>query len=235
MLVDIGLIDEIQMIRTDNGTMSIGAGVRQRVAEISPQVRADVPLVSKAISYIGHLQNRNRGTVGGSIAHADPASELPATVTALRATLVVRSIKGERLIDANDFFVGALSTALATGEMLCEIRIPIKRATRSHIMELSTRSGDFALAGVAGQLGIDGDKVEEVDLVAFGVDSTPLRLVEAESAIRGRVPTADVIKETAALASSAVDTSFGDIHADGAYRAAVVAEYSYRVLQEMTK
>jgi carbon-monoxide dehydrogenase medium subunit len=235
VLIDIGMVEDIQHIRVDNGTISIGAGVRQRAAEISPVVRGAIPLVPKAISYIGHLQNRNRGTVGGSIAHADPASELPATVSALGATMVVRSAGGERLIPTDEFFVGPLSTALEAGEMLCDIRIPIKSAARSHIIELSTRTGDFALAGVAGQLSMEGEKVAEVDLVAFGVDSTPLRLTAAEGAVRGQAPNPEVLKEAAALAASAVDATFGDIHSDGAYRAAVVGEYSYRVLQEMTK
>jgi aerobic carbon-monoxide dehydrogenase medium subunit len=235
VLIDIGLIEEIQQIRVDDGTISIGAGVRQRAAEISVVVRNSAPLVCQSISYIGHLQNRNRGTVGGSIAHADPASELPATVSALGATMVVRSVNGERLIPADEFFVGPLTTALETGEMLCEIRIPIKRSARSHIIELSTRAGDFALAGVAGQLVMAGETVGEIDLVAFGVASTPLRLTDAEAVIRGRAPSPDVLDEVAASATSAVDDTFGDIHSDGAYRAAIVGEYSYRVLHEMTR
>ena len=235
VLIDIGLIEEIQQIRVDDGTLSIGAGVRQRVAEISPVVRNAAPLVCQSIGYIGHLQNRNRGTVGGSIAHADPASELPATVSALGATMVVRSVNGERLIPADEFFVGPLTTALETGEMLCDIRIPIKQSARSHIIELSTRTGDFALAGVAGQMVMAGGVVAEIGLVAFGVASTPLRLAEAEAVIRGQAPSSEILDEAAGLAISAVDDTFGDIHSDGAYRAAIVGEYSYRVLEEMTK
>ena len=149
--------------------------------------------------------------------------------------MVVRSVNGERLIPADEFFVGPLTTALETGEMLCDIRIPIKQSARSHIIELSTRTGDFALAGVAGQMVMAGGVVAEIGLVAFGVASTPLRLAEAEAVIRGQAPSSAILDEAAGLAISAVDDTFGDIHSDGAYRAAIVGEYSYRVLQEMTK
>lgn len=235
VLVDIALLDQIQTIADDNGTLSIGAGVSQGNAEQSPDVRRAAPLVAKSIGYIGHLQNRNSGTVGGSVAYADPAAELPAVLTTLQATMVLRSSGAERMVPADEFFVGPFTTALGSGEMLYEIRIPKKPAARSHIIELSLRSGDFALAGVAGQLTMTGDGVGDIDLVAFGVDAVPLRLTEAEAAIRGREPSPAVLEDAAALAASAVDPSFGDVHADGAFRATVVGEYTHRVLLEMTR
>ena len=235
VLVDIALVDEIGSIRVEDGTLSIGAGVRQRVAELSSDVGEASPLLSESISHIGHLQNRMRGTVGGSLAHADPAAELPAVMTCLGATMVVRSGGGERSIPAEDFFVGPFTTALGDSEMLCDVRIPINQSARSYILELSLRKGDFALAGVCGQLTLSEGRVVDVDLVAFGVDAVPLRLTEAEDAVRGRVPAPDVLAEATGFAVSAVDPSFGDVHADGAYRAAVVGEYAYRGLVEMTR
>ena len=235
VLVDIAMIDEIQTIRDEGETLSIGAGVRQRAAELSAEVRQAAPLVAESISYIGHLQNRSSGTVGGSLAHADPAAELPAVLTSLRATMMVRSMQGARAVPADEFFIGPFTTALGPEEMLTEVRIPKKPDARTHIVELSLRSGDFALAGVAGQLTMAGETVGELDLVAFGVDAVPLRLTAAEESVRGRTPTQDVLAEAMALATSAVDTSFGDVRADGAFRATVVGEYTYRSLQEMTR
>ena len=235
VLVDIALVDEISSIRVEDGTLSIGAGVRQRVAELSPDVGKASPLLSESLSHIGHLQNRVRGTVGGSLAHADPAAELPAVMMCLGATMIVRSASGERSIPAEEFFVGPFATALGESEVLCDIRIPINPSARSHILELSLRKGDFALAGVCGQLILSDGKVADLDLVAFGVDAVPLRLTGAEDAVRGREPAPAILTEATRLAGSAVDPSFGDVHADGAYRAAVVGEYTYRCLVEMTR
>ncbi len=235
VLVDIALVDEVRAIRIENGALSIGAGVRQRVAELSSDVGETAPLLSASVSHIGHLQNRIRGTVGGSLVHADPAAELPAVMMCLGATMVVRSGAGERSIPAEEFFLGPFTTALGDSEMLCDIRIPIIPSARSHILELSLRRGDFALAGVCGQLTLSEGRVADLDLVAFGVDAVPLRLAEAEDAVRGREPTPDIVMEAMELASSAVDDSFDDVHADGAYRAAVVGEYTYRSLVEMTR
>ena len=235
VLVDIALVDEIGAISVEDGILSIGAGVRQRVAELSSDVREACPLLSESVSHIGHLQNRIRGTVGGSLAHADPAAELPAVMMCLGATMVVRSGGGERSIPAEEFFVGPFTTTLGDNEMLCDVRIPVNPSARSHILELSLRKGDFALAGVCGRLTMSEGRVADVDLVAFGVDAVPLRLTEAEDAVRGRVPDPDILREAMRLANSAVDPSFGDVHADGAYRAAVVGEYAYRGLVEMTR
>ena len=235
VLVDIALVDEIGAIRVEDGTLSIGAGVRQRAAELSTDVGEASPLLSESISHIGHLQNRLRGTVGGSLAHADPAAELPAVMMCLGATMVVRSAGGERSIPAEAFFVGPFTTVLGDNEMLCDVRIPINPSARSHILELSMRKGDFALAGVCGQLTLSEGRVADVDLVAFGVDAVPLRLTEAEDAVRGHEPAPDILSEAKRLAGAAVDASFGDVHADGAYRAAVVGEYTYRGLVEMTR
>ncbi len=235
VLVDVALVEEIRAIRVEGGMLSIGAGVPQRVAELSTDVAAASPLLSESISHIGHLQNRIRGTVGGSLAHADPAAELPAVMICLGATMVVRSAGGERSIPAEEFFVGPFTTVLGDSEMLCDIRIPINPSARSHILELSLRKGDFALAGVCGQLTLSGGRVADLDIVAFGVDAVPQRLTEAEDAVRGREPAPDLLTEAMRLAGSAIDPSFGDVHADGAYRAAVVGEYTYRVLVEMIR
>ena len=115
VLVDIALLDQIQTIADDNGTLSIGAGVSQGNAEQSPDVRRAAPLVAKSIGYIGHLQNRNSGTVGGSVAHADPAAELPAVLTTLQATMVLRSSGAERMVPADEFFRWALHHSFGIG------------------------------------------------------------------------------------------------------------------------
>jgi CO/xanthine dehydrogenase FAD-binding subunit len=156
ILVDLGRVAGLDHVRESNGHVAIGALTRQRAAELSPAVRRHAPLLAEALPYIGHPTIRNRGTIGGSLAHADPAAELPAVAAALDAELVVASANGRRTVKADQFFVAYLTTSLAPDEVLVELRLPRPSpTTRVAFTELSRRHGDFALVGVAAALDVD--------------------------------------------------------------------------------
>jgi len=232
VLIDLNRIPELASMGRSNGSIRIGAMVRQRTAETSVDVREAAPLIGQALRYVGHLQIRNRGTVGGSIAHADPAAELPAVALATGAEMVARSPRGERTIPAGEFFQGPFTTALAPDEILVEVRFPATEGARTAFMEFARRSGDFALGGVAVILRADGGVVGEVSLVALGMAGEPRRLSGAEAAIRGRELTPDAIGEAGAAASGDVDP-FTDVHADAEYRRELIGVLVRRALKEV--
>src|SRR5947209_10408029 len=152
-IVDINHISELNYIEAEDGYLAIGATVRQRQVERSSLAQAQHPMLIDVVQHIGHMQIRNRGTVAGSIAHADPAAELPALLTCLNGEVVAQSIHGERIIKADEFFTGYLSTSLKSGEMLTEIRFPwIAPQAGWAVMEFTRRSGDYALVGAAAVL-----------------------------------------------------------------------------------
>src|SRR6478736_489442 len=157
-LVDIARLPELADIRDDDGALAVGAGVTHAQAERSEQVEAAAPLLARALPQIGHQAIRNRGTVCGSLAHADPAAELPAVALALDATLAVTSPRGERTLTPAEFFQGYLSTALEPDELLTEVRLPAWPATATcAVLELSRRHGDFALVGIAAMVTLADD------------------------------------------------------------------------------
>jgi len=215
-LVDVTRVPEMQGISA-NGSLRIGAATPQSVAEHDATVAAASPLVARAIPHIGHFQIRNRGTVGGSIAHADPASELPAVALALDATLEVASASGAREIAATDFFEGTWSTALADDEILVGVRFPVWTGRCGYaVREIARRSGDFAIAGVATAVQLDdADRIAKVAIGVFGVASTPVRAGAAEAALVGN---SGVALADAAQAGAAEIAYVDDLHATGAYR-----------------
>src|SRR5215470_15811927 len=155
-LVRPGYLIDLNGVRAENGHVAIGAMTRQRAVETSSLVSERCPLLADAMPQIGHVQIRNRGTVGGSLAHADPAGELPAVVAALDGELVLRSARGERRLAPEQFFVGYLTTAAAPDELLVETRVPVAPPrTGTAFIELSRRHGDFALVGVAASVTVD--------------------------------------------------------------------------------
>src|SRR5688572_8876953 len=186
-LVDITRVDELHGITRSNGSLRIAAATPQAVAEHDPAVGEAVPLLARAIPYIGHFQIRNCGTVGGSLAHADPASELPAVALALDATFEARGPSGSREIAASEFFTGTWSTALADDEVLVGTRFPVWEGRVGFgFGEVARRSGDFALAGVVAAVELDGDdRIARSAVGLFGVSSTPVRAASTEGAITG--------------------------------------------------
>jgi CO/xanthine dehydrogenase FAD-binding subunit len=232
VLIDLGRVPDIDHVRAVDGTVAIGACVRQRAAERSDVVRRSAPLLAKALPFIGHPAIRNRGTVGGSLAHADPAAELPAVVAALEADLVVASARGRRVLKPMEFFTSYLTTALRPDEMLVEVRVPHATASaRVGFVEFSRRHGDFALAGVAVSLELDaGNTARAARVALFGVGPTPVRAVQAERVLTGRAITDDVVREAAQAAAKEIDPP-ADLHATSHYRrrlAAVLVEDAVR-------
>lgn len=234
VLVDIALVDELSSLTIEDGALRIGASVTQRAAETSAEVARHCPLLAEALPMIGHVQNRVRGTVVGSIAHADPAAELPAVALALDATMVVRSAAAERVIPAGEFFLGPFTTALEPDEMLVEVRFRSTGSARTAITEVAPRSGDFAIAGAAGTLDTaDDGRVQAASLALFGVGTVPQRLSEVERLLVGERVTPGLLGQVARLTTTTARAGSEDVHADAAYRLRVAGELTRRVVAEM--
>jgi len=192
LLVDINGIDGLDRIAVEGGTVTIGALTRHAQAERSETIARHAPLIAKAMPHIAHPSIRNRGTVGGSIAFADPAAELPACLIALGGAVDVYGPKGARRIAADDFFTGLFETALAADEVLTEIRVPAATAgTRIGFAELARRHGDYAIVGLAAAARGKGTALSDVRLAFFGVGDRPVRARKAEAALeRGDIDAA---------------------------------------------
>lgn len=217
-LVDINPVGSLGELRC-NGDVVIGSMVRHRQAERSQELRAAMPVLCHALSYVGHPAIRTRGTIGGSVAHSDPAAELPTVLTALDATVVARSLRGERTIPAGEFFTGFLTTALEPDEIVTAVRIDGRRGRWGWgFEEFSRRHGDFAVVGVAALLEAgDGDRIADARLVFSGVGATPARAQEAEAVLRGESASPEVFREALAAAAGSLDPP-GDLHGSAAYR-----------------
>lgn len=230
MLVDLNGVGELAYVRRDNGHVAIGAMTRQRDAERDPLVRYLFPVLSEALGHVGHVTIRNRGTVGGSVAHADPAAELPAAMTALDASLVLTGPAGIRTVPAADFFQSYFTTAIEPGELLTEIRLPVPAAhSGAAFEELSRRNGDFAIVGVLAAVTLDGGRVSAARIGVAGAAPTPVRPVAAEAVLVGAAPTGDVVEAAAAAVAEGINP-VDDIHGTAGYRRKVSAVLTRRAL-----
>lgn len=231
VLVDINRLADLAYVRERDGGLAIGALARQHAVERSDAVRARAPMVTEASRLIGHLPIRHRGTIGGNLAHADPASELPAVMVALDAELGVSSQGGARAIPAAQFFTGPLTTALRPGELLTEIRVPGQPSrTGSAFVEMARRAGDFALVGVAASVTLDGrGYCQTVRLALCGVGPTPVRARAAEEALAGQSPTPAALDEAAARAAAATDPP-SDVHASAEFRRKLARHFARQAL-----
>jgi CO/xanthine dehydrogenase FAD-binding subunit len=232
-LVDLNGLSELAGIREEDGHVVIGAMTRQRAVEHSALVRARVPLVSEAMPQIGHVQIRNRGTIGGSLAHADPAGELPAVVAALDGRFVARSARGRRVLAPQQFFVGYLTTALEPDELLVEVRLPVTPArTGSAFQEVSRRHGDFALVGVAATVTLDEAGVCTAAAIALtGVGPAPVLARDAARALVGARPSAKAMEEAGARVSAAIEPD-SDLHASSDFRKHLASVLTRRALAQ---
>jgi carbon-monoxide dehydrogenase medium subunit len=235
-LVDINRLNgTLTQIADQDGGLTIGALVRQRSAEGSATVKQRSPLLAEALPLIGHTQIRNRGTICGNLAHADPASELPAVAMALGAQMVARSrAHGERTIPADAFFSGMFSTALEPDELLTYVKLPAwPDGAGWSFQEVARRHGDFALAGVAAVVQLDaaGAACTDVRLAAIGVGPSPVRGRNAEGALRGQQMSADSVTSAAEALSKEIDPA-SDVQATAAYRRHVTAVLARRALEE---
>jgi aerobic carbon-monoxide dehydrogenase medium subunit len=224
-LVDIGRIPELAGIERRNGSLWIGAGTTETVVERSAEVATAAPLLARATPLIGHFQIRNRGTVGGSIAHADPAAEYPAVVLALEAEMEVLSPRGTRTIPASDFFTGLWSTSLEPDELLTGVTFPVWTGRCGFaIEELARRHGDFAVAGAVVGVELDGDdRVRRCGIGLVGLGSAPVRASGAEGAAVGATVTDVDADELGRGALAGLDEIPSDLHGSAAYRRRVGA------------
>ena len=216
----------------DAGYLVVGANATQRDVELDPRITARVPLLADALPLIAHPQIRNRGTVCGSIAHADPAAELPAVALALDARIVVRSARGTRRIDASDFFLSYLETALEPDDVVVAVEFPLAAPhTGAAFHEISRRHGDFAMAGVAASLTLDHDgRIVDARLALSGVASIPLRAAAAEAGLVGAAPTDEAFLAASSEATALLDPP-DDIHATAAYRKHIAGVLVRRALR----
>lgn len=232
MLVDLKKVQELRGIDVSQQGIRIGAMTRWREILDDPRLKTAIPLLPEAIEHVAHYQVRNRGTIGGSLAHADPASEMPAVALALDAQIEAVGSKGRRMIAAQDLFVGPLMTSLEADEIIVAVHLPAGPPNRRYgFQEFSRRRGDFALAGIA--LSYDQDaqgRAANIRIAAFSIADTPVRLKAAEAVLNGKVVDAQAIAAAAVAASGEVDPA-GDIHASARYRKALVGTMLTRALE----
>ena len=231
MLVDLRKIPDLDRMEVGTDFTALGARVRWRDIQDSMELRSAQPLLVAAIEHVAHYQIRNRGTVGGSLAHADPAAELPGIAVTCDAEIHLKGKSGSRVVSAADFFVGALTTVLADDELIVEIRLPVWPAGRRWgFRELSPRRGDFAYAGVAAFYDLHEGAARNAHIGVIGACHRPHRIAQAEAALNGRVVNAEAIRDAAAAAEKAVDPP-GDLHASAAYRRSLVGTLLERALK----
>lgn len=236
VLIDLRRVPGIDHIRVDESGIELGAKVRWRDIERDTRLAAAHPLLVEAVSHIAHYQIRNRGTVGGSLAHADPAAELPAIALTCEAQIIAVGPRGQRKIPAAEFFLAPLITALEPDELIVAMRLPVwPEARRFGFKEFSRRSGDFALAGAAVFFDLDENgRISAPHVGAFGIADTPVRLRETEVALEGKLPENTMLAEAVKLGTSGLEIR-NDIHADADYRRALLETLLMRALEAATQ
>ena len=231
VLIDINGLSELSGMSVIDGQVAIGAMTREYVAEESEMVADTVPLLAAALPLIGHEAIRSRGTIGGSLAHADPAAELPAVARALDAEFVVRSRSGDRVIPAAEWFEGYLATARRPDEILVEVRFPAAGpGTGVAFQEVARRHGDFAIVGLAASLTLADGAISDARLAFAGIADVPVRAAEAEDLLVGEEPSAELFEEAARRATADIDPP-ADLHGSSEYRKNVAAALVRRGLR----
>ena len=233
VLIDVNRIPGLDYISpTPDGGMAFGALTRLRSVEKSAVVKERIPVLAAVMPSIGHFQIRNRGTVGGSVSHADPAAELPAVCIALDGEFVLSSASDQRVLKAEDFFIAPLTTAIEPGELLTEIRLPARSEEwRWGFQEVCRRQGDFAMVGAVSLLQLDGGGVcRSACITMFGVGGTPARISRAEEALVGNPINDSVLEDVSKIVSEELNPD-SDIHASAAYRKEVGGVIARRTLE----
>ncbi|BAT61502.1 caffeine dehydrogenase subunit beta [Variibacter gotjawalensis] len=230
LLIDINRIPDLGSVVEEAGRLRVGARTRHHTLEMSPIVAGHFPVLSEAMSHVAHLAIRNRGTIGGSLSHADPAAELPMMAMLLDAEIEVRAKRENRTIAAADFFVAPLTSALEEDEFVTDIVFPkLPARTGWAFEEFAQRSGDFAIAAVAALVSLRDGKIEDVRIAAMGVDETPLRFRDVEAELAGQTPTVDLMRSSAASMRTIVQPNT-DLKASADYRRHLVEAIAERVL-----
>src|SRR5215475_10755640 len=231
VLIDINGIAELSGVSAANGHVAIGAVTREYVAEESGTVADTLPLLAAALPLIGHEAIRSCGTIGGSLAHADPAAELPAVARALDAEFVVCGLSGERVIPAAEWFEGFLTTSRRPDELLTEVRFPVAgRGMGISFQEVARRHGDFAIVGLAASLTLSGGAISDARLAFAGLSDVPVRAGDAEGLLVGESPSAELFDEAARRATDDIDPP-SDLHGSAEYRKKVAAALVRRALR----
>lgn len=234
-LIDLGRVDSLAYVRRTDGVLRVGTMTRQATLEASPLVAERWPLLTEALGFVAHAQIRNRGTVGGSVAHADPAAELPVAFAALDASVHLRSRGAERIVGWRDFFVTHLTTAIEPGELLVEISVPpVSPGTGWAFTEYARRHGDFALGGAGALLTIEDGVCREARVALLAAGDTPLRPEAAERCLEGGPITEESTAEAARLAVADINPT-GDIHGSSEYRRQLIEGMVRRAITTATE
>ena len=234
-LVDLNRIASLAYIREENGQVRLGAMTRQRTIEFSPVVARRLPLLSEATKWVGHLPIRTRGTIGGSIAHADPSAEYPAVLTALEGEVVASGPKGERVVKAKDLFLTYLTTSLESDEVISEIRLPVMPVGAGFALEeFARRHGDFAIVAIAAMVVRDAARCKQARLATAGAGPVPVRLRAAEEILE-RDGVTDVAIDAAARRAAELVSPDSDIHASADYRRHLTMVLTRRALKRALK
>lgn len=234
-LVDLGRIKDLNYIREEGGVLHIGATATHYSVESSALVRAKCPLLAAAAAAIGDVQVRNMGTMGGSVAHADPAADYPAALQALEAKIVIRGAKGERTVSAADFFLDSFTTALEAGEIIREIVAPVEEAgTGTSYQKMPQPASGFAIVGVAARVRRSNGKVTLARIGVTGLSNIGYRATAAEKALEGTNATPEDVAKASALVTEGADAN-SDLHASADYRKHLAAVYAARALAAALK
>jgi carbon-monoxide dehydrogenase medium subunit len=231
-LVDISRVSRLASSGHTNGSIEIGAGVRQAAVEDDPVLMAACPLLAVALPHVAHREIRNSGTVCGSIAHGDAAAEIPVVALALEAEMIVLGPGGERNVPAADFFRSYLQTALGSDELLVAVRFPAAQpGTGASFHELARRAGDYAIAGAGASVTVRDGVVESARIGCLGVDTVPVRAIAGERALEGQVPAPEAIAAAANAAASELDPH-NDLHASAALRRSAAETLMRRAISD---
>ncbi len=232
VLIDIGRIKELKAIAVEGNTIRIGANATHAELANSAELKQHCPLLCETAAQIGDQQVRNRGTIGGSLAHADPAADWPAAILALDAEIVARSSQGERVIKAADFFVDVMTSAVQPNEIVTEIRVPKPAQPQASVyLKVPQAASGFAVVGVAAQLKLNNGQCEEVSIGITGLAPKAFRAASVEAALRGQTIDDAALSAAAAKADAEAADAMEDIHASGDYRRHLARVYARRAVK----
>ena len=234
VLIDLNRVAELSYIREEQGVIRVGSMARERHLEFDSSIAKQTPLLHEAVPFIAHPQIRNRGTMGGSLVHADPAAELPVLMLALNARLKARNKTGERWINAQDFFIGMFTTALEPDEILVEIELPFSPPhTGWSFMEVAPRAGDYAMMGVAAWVTLDeAGKCTQAKLVYLNAGEGPTEAKEAAQLLKGKILNDKAVEDASVMASEQEINPFGNLHASADFQRHLAKVLTRRALQQ---
>ena len=235
VLVDIGRIGALRYVRSQRAPLAIGALATHAQVASDEGIRARCGVLAETAAHIGDAQVRNRGTIGGALAHADPAADYPATILALDAEIVAQGPNGRRTIPATEFFTGLLSTALAPDELLVEVRVPaLPKGSGGAYMKLPNKASHYAVVGAAAVVRLQGGTIASIAVGITGAGAQPARAADVERELTGRAPTEDAIARASEAAAEGIDV-LSDVHGSADYRAAMARVYTRRAIQEAVR